>query len=144
MFRDTFLLPRCNWQVLVERAIDRDHKKNGSCSVPWVPHCVQRKQLQVTKWLHIACEDKVTVNSVWEVKLHDNKQSTSSYEARHVAFYLEGKCFEYKPLNLQESKKKIVSCGHTKCLTLRRLMSYIYGVPILDVSRSHTTTQQSR
>jgi len=32
-----------------------------------------------------------------------------------------------------------------KCyLTLRRLMSYIYGAPILDVSRSHTTTQRSR
>ena len=28
-------------------------------------------------------------------------------------------------------------------LTLRRL-SYIYGAPILDVSRSHTTTQHSR
>ena len=32
----------------------------------------------------------------------------------------------------------------TPCLTLRRLMSYIYGAPILDVSRSHTTTQHSR
>ena len=32
----------------------------------------------------------------------------------------------------------------TCCLTLRRLMSYIYGAPILDVSRSHTTTQHSR
>ena len=29
-------------------------------------------------------------------------------------------------------------------LTLRRLMSYIYGAPILDVSRSYTTTQHSR
>jgi len=29
-------------------------------------------------------------------------------------------------------------------LTLRRLMSYIYGAPILDVSRSHTTTQHGR
>jgi len=29
-------------------------------------------------------------------------------------------------------------------LTFRRLMSYIYGAPILDVSRSHTTTQHSR
>jgi len=29
-------------------------------------------------------------------------------------------------------------------LTLRRLMSYIYGAPILDVSRSQTTTQHSR
>ena len=40
----------------------------------------------------------------------------------------------------------------TLSLTLRRLMSYIYiyiyiyiyGAPILDVSRSHTTTQHSR
>ena len=31
-----------------------------------------------------------------------------------------------------------------KSLTLRRLMSYIYGAPILDVSRSHTATQHSR
>ena len=32
-----------------------------------------------------------------------------------------------------------------KCvLTLRWIMSYIYGAPILDVSRSHTTTQHSR
>ena len=31
-----------------------------------------------------------------------------------------------------------------RCLTLRRLMSYVYGAPILDVSRSHTTTQHSR
>jgi len=31
-----------------------------------------------------------------------------------------------------------------KCLTLRRLTSYIYGAPILDVSRSHTATQHSR
>jgi len=29
-------------------------------------------------------------------------------------------------------------------LTLRRLMSCLYGAPILDVSRSHTTTQHSR
>ena len=31
-----------------------------------------------------------------------------------------------------------------KLLTLRRLMSCIYGAPILDVYRSHTTTQHSR
>jgi len=29
-------------------------------------------------------------------------------------------------------------------LTLRLLMSYIYGAPILDVSRSHTMTHHSR
>jgi len=31
-----------------------------------------------------------------------------------------------------------------KSLTITLLMSYIYGAPILDVSRSHTTTQHSR
>ena len=31
-----------------------------------------------------------------------------------------------------------------KSLTLRLLMSYIYGALIIDVSRSHTTTQHSR
>ena len=34
--------------------------------------------------------------------------------------------------------------GYSIYLTLTRLMSYIYGAPILDVSRSHTTTQHSR
>jgi len=37
-----------------------------------------------------------------------------------------------------------VSRIRVKLLTLRLLMSYIYGAPNLDVSRSHTTTQHSR
>ena len=37
-----------------------------------------------------------------------------------------------------------VSRIRVKLLNFRRLMSYIYGAPILDVSRSHTTTQHSR
>ena len=37
-----------------------------------------------------------------------------------------------------------VSKIRVKSLTFRRLMSYIYGAPILDVSRSHTTTQHRR
>jgi len=37
-----------------------------------------------------------------------------------------------------------VSRIRVKSLTFRRLMSYIYGAPTLDVSRSHTTTQHSR
>ena len=36
-----------------------------------------------------------------------------------------------------------VSRIKVKSLTLRMLMSYIYGAPILDASRSHTTTQHS-
>ena len=37
-----------------------------------------------------------------------------------------------------------VSRIRVKLLTFRLLMSYIYGAPILDVSRSHATTQHSR
>jgi len=37
-----------------------------------------------------------------------------------------------------------VSRIRVKLLTFRLVMSYIYGAPILDVSRSHTTTQHSR
>ena len=37
-----------------------------------------------------------------------------------------------------------VSRIRVKLLTFRLLMSYICGAPILDVSRSHTTTQHSR
>ena len=37
-----------------------------------------------------------------------------------------------------------ISRIRVKSLTLRQLMSYIYGAPILDVSRSHTTTHHSR
>ena len=37
-----------------------------------------------------------------------------------------------------------VSRIRVKLLTFRLLMSYIYGAPILDVSRSHATTHHSR
>ena len=37
-----------------------------------------------------------------------------------------------------------VSRIKVKSLALRLLMSYMYGAPILDVSRSHTTTHHSR
>jgi len=37
-----------------------------------------------------------------------------------------------------------ISRIRVKSLTLRQLMSHIYGAPILDVSRSHTTTHHSR
>jgi len=44
----------------------------------------------------------------------------------------------------RSSKKRMTKALYTSLLTLRRLMSYIYGAPILDVSRSHATTQHSR
>ena len=41
-------------------------------------------------------------------------------------------------------KCKLALSSSGPCLTLRSLTLYIYGAPILDVSRSHTTTQHSR
>ena len=46
-------------------------------------------------------------------------------------------------LILRRIRWDIIINVHTS-LTLRRLMSCIYEAPILDVSRSHTTTQHSR
>ena len=43
-----------------------------------------------------------------------------------------------------EGERRKLNQAFGSILTLRRLMSYIYGAPILDVSRSHTTTQHSR
>ena len=52
---------------------------------------------------------------------------------------------ERKRKSNEQKEVKTISYNLT-FLTLRRLMSYIYiyGAPILDVSRSHTTTQHSR
>jgi hypothetical protein len=61
-----------------------------------------------------------------------------------VAFIIISRCTDsrtstFSKLNILVFKYYLI---HT--LTLRWLMSYIYGAPILDVSRSHTTTQHSR
>ena len=48
--------------------------------------------------------------------------------------------FSTESTNQMQQILKFITCH----LTLRRLMSYIYGAPILDVSRSHTTTQHIR
>ena len=64
-------------------------------------------------------------------------------------------CQDFNPLNpeLNPIRYLLALLAHhflhvsrirVKSLTLRLLMSYIYGAPILDVSRSHTTTQHIR
>ena len=78
----------------------------------------QKKRCRVRKWSKAA-----SMLTVLPIGLHvkDGHQGSTS----------GGTDFE-KPM------------GQNSRLTLRRLMSYIYGAPILDVSRSHTTTQHSR
>ena len=69
--------------------------------------------------------------------LHLFYSSLSSVAVRILSY----SCFE---LFILLSEARFSCTGVTLYLTLRRLMSYIYGAPILDVSRSHTTTQHSR
>jgi len=47
-------------------------------------------------------------------------------------------------LSDEDHRRRLDFCLQLQDLILRRLMSYMYGAPILDVSRSHTTTQHSR
>ena len=64
-----------------------------------------------------------------------------------VCFFI-GWFFSYFDLNFIAAEllkgRKLLLFFFPSVLTLRLLMSYIYGAPILDVSRSHTTTQHSR
>ena len=72
-----------------------------------------------------------TVKQLVNMKIRDIKNVIS---CRMVSLYL-------RILILRCSNLARTECDIQ--LTLRWLMSYIYGAPILDVSRSHTTTQHS-
>ena len=69
-----------------------------------------------------------------------------SYIDRLLPEHIESSfCAENSTIRMVKSMgANILSYYITVILTLRLLMSYIYGAPILDVSRSHTTTQHSR
>jgi len=56
----------------------------------------------------------------------------------HIVFII---CMKLRSTTIERSAVPLRS--NQVSLTLRLLMS-IYGAPILDVSRSHTTTQHSR
>jgi len=76
--------------------------------------------------------------------------STDTHSCHQVNSSVPDILKAYKLLILQTlndtflSLTLLFSTDETVFLTLRLLMSYIYGSPILDVSRSHTTTQHSR
>jgi len=70
---------------------------------------------------------------MYKVKLNTNNTAKLYLIIPHISFF-HGKC----------GKDAVVTFQHVPILTLRSLTLYIYGAPILDVSRSHTTTQHSR
>ena len=63
-------------------------------------------------------------------------------------FFLLEKTQRSAAVNLTENSvctvQQVGPVIRNSTLTLRLLMSHIYGAPILDVSRSHTTTHHSR
>ena len=97
-----------------------------------------------------------TFENTLRVRLHwsQNRQNTAN---QHLSGYtLQERVATFNPSNpelnpicyllalLGAHHFLHVSRIRVKSLTRRLLMSYIYGAPILDVSRSHTTTQHSR
>jgi len=70
-------------------------------------------------------------------------QTTLCHNQRTTVQLRDASANAYRPAILTNSHSTDVN-QIPRNLTLRRLMSYIYGAPILDVSRSHTTTQHSR
>jgi len=66
-----------------------------------------------------------------------------SYVFRVYVAIIRMKTQPYK-IGIMIQCNKIVGAKSRLTLTVRRLTSYIYGAPILDVSRSHTATQHIR
>jgi len=78
------------------------------------------------------------INLFFAPKGCNDFHSADFCETHVQEFPVDMSCAEFYP----ERTQYVDNAG--KKLTLRRLMSYVYGAPILDVSRSHTTTQHSR
>ena len=80
-----------------------------------------------------------SVTYIYFSKLH------KGYKQFQINFYVLLTCISMHLCN-EDQPNALRIRSLFRQLTLRRLMSYIYiyGAPILDVSRSHTTTQHSR
>ena len=86
------------------------------------------------------CPDFARYTLAFALKLRKKKGKTavSVAEKCQVAKNMQNRAYMSIRIHKRNNKNT-----RYKTLTLRLLMSYIYGVPILD-ARSHTTTQHSR
>jgi len=94
----------------------------------------------------------------WNDSIMTQKLAYLFYNRRHMAYPFKdaAQTASFNPLNAELNPicylLALLGAHHflhvsrirVKLLTFRLLMPYIYGAPILDVSRSHTTTQHSR
>ena len=87
-------------------------------------------------------------NSTWLFAQHDRKfyqhVKYTGCTQKNGAVSKVNKKFISHLTRAQRTPSAAATVQVSHALTFRRLMSYIYGAPILDVSRSHTTTQHSR
>ena len=93
-----------------------------------------------TKTLSLAMDISCTCNG-HQLHFLPGKSSGMWSWPIFVEFKNEWNINLHLPLVVMKFKKKSYLI---LTLTLRILMSYTYGAPVLDVSRSHTTTQHSR
>ena len=71
----------------------------------------------------------------------ENYGSSAPLEECYITATCQVRCRHIYALQSLSNKTRL---SNKRELTLRSLTLYIYGAPILDVSRSHTTTQHSR
>jgi len=102
----------------------------------------EREVTRIYKWKPLASRPKGRPKNRWE---DDVRMDLQKMKINPLNAELNPICYL---LALLAHHFLHVSRIRVKSLTLRLLMSYIYvyiyGAPILDVSRSHTTTQHSR
>jgi len=102
----------------------------------WAPLCItalDRHWIKMQAIKEVYKSDRAMAQAVCRQLRHKPRFDPSPVS---VGFLVDK--LELRPVYIREIQFSPAS------LTLRRLMSYIYGAPILDVSRSHTTTQHSR
>jgi len=93
--------------------------------------------------VHEKCQRTTSEKQIYSVLFHEMRENNRPfYQINPLNPELNPICYLLALLGVHHFLH--VSRIRVKLLTLRRLISYIYGAPILDVSRSHTTTQDSR
>jgi len=101
-------------------------------------------RLLESRLIFIACLEKPTQTDPTVLNLHGQSTQgiTFTFGVNPLNPELNPICYLLALLGAHHFLH--VSRIRIKLLTFRLLMSYIYGAPILDVSRSHTTTQHGR
>jgi len=106
------------------------------------PSVLKRTAIRTTQHINCLSPDHRTKREVDST--YQQVARSSLEEPIEGAETTERKTEGLSESNLKQGVATGLKGAHFISLTLRLLMIYIYGAPILDVSRSHTTTHHSR